>query len=74
VGEAKGDNDLATAVRTAVINKRRRMSGPQLGSISTSPDGVRFDARRANVFLDQIITVAYNTLTSWVSDQVDAGG
>jgi class I fructose-bisphosphate aldolase len=60
-GEAKGDNDLATAVRTAVINKRAGGQGLILGRKSfqrSMEDGVAIMHAVQDVYLDQSITIA----------------
>jgi fructose-bisphosphate aldolase, class I len=60
-GESKGDNDLATAVRTAVINKRAGGQGLILGRKSFQrpmEDGVTIMHAVQDVYLDQSITIA----------------
>jgi fructose-bisphosphate aldolase, class I len=60
-GEAKGDNDLAAAVRTAVINKRAGGQGLILGRKSfqrSMEDGVAIMHAVQDVYLDQSITIA----------------
>ncbi len=60
-GESKGDNDLATAVRTAVINKRAGGQGLILGRKSfqrSMEDGVAIMHAVQDVYLDQSITIA----------------
>jgi fructose-bisphosphate aldolase, class I len=60
-GEAKGDNDLATAVRTAVINKRAGGQGLILGRKSFQrpmEDGVAIMHAVQDVYLDPSITIA----------------
>ncbi|HEY1825629.1 MAG TPA: class I fructose-bisphosphate aldolase [Acidimicrobiales bacterium] len=60
-GEAKGDNDLAAAVRTAVINKRAGGQGLILGRKAFQrpmADGAAIIHAVQDVYLDQSITVA----------------
>lgn len=60
-GEAKGDNDLASAVRTAVINKRAGGQGLIVGRKAFQRpmhDGVALVNAVQDVYLDQSITVA----------------
>jgi len=60
-GEAKGDHDLATAVRTAVINKRAGGQGLILGRKAFQrpiDDGAALVHAVQDVFLDANITVA----------------
>jgi class I fructose-bisphosphate aldolase len=60
-GEAKGDDDLATAVRTAVINKRAGGQGLILGRKAFQrplDEGAALMHAVQDVFLDQSITVA----------------
>ena len=60
-GESKGDNDLATAVRTAVINKRAGGQGLILGRKAFQrpiEDGVAIMHAVQDVYLDQSITIA----------------
>jgi len=60
-GEAKGDNDLAGAVRTAVINKRAGGQGLILGRKAFQrpiDDGAALVHAVQDVFLDKSITVA----------------
>jgi class I fructose-bisphosphate aldolase len=60
-GEAKGDDDLATAVRTAVINKRAGGQGLILGRKAFQrpiDDGAALVHAVQDVFLDANITVA----------------
>jgi len=60
-GEAKGDNDLAGAVRTAVINKRAGGQGLILGRKAFQrpiDDGAALVHAVQDVFLDQSITIA----------------
>jgi len=60
-GEAKGDNDLAGAVRTAVINKRAGGQGLILGRKAFQrpiDDGAALVHAVQDVFLDPSITIA----------------
>jgi class I fructose-bisphosphate aldolase len=60
-GESKGDNDLAGAVRTAVINKRAGGQGLILGRKAFQrpiDDGAALVRAVQDVYLDQSITVA----------------
>ena len=60
-GESKGENDLAQAVRTAIINKRAGGTGLIVGRKSfqrSLDDGVKLLHAVQDVFLDQSITVA----------------
>ena len=60
-GESKGDNDLAGAVRTAVINKRAGGQGLILGRKAFQrpiEDGVAIMHAVQDVYLDQSITIA----------------
>lgn len=60
-GESKGDNDLASAVRTAVINKRAGGQGLILGRKAFQrpiDDGAALVHAVQDVFLDSSITVA----------------
>ena len=60
-GEAKGDNDLAGAVRTAVINKRAGGQGLILGRKAFQrpiDDGAALVHAVQDVFLDASITIA----------------
>jgi class I fructose-bisphosphate aldolase len=60
-GEAKGDNDLAGAVRTAVINKRAGGQGLIVGRKAFQrplEDGAALVHAVQDVYLDQSITVA----------------
>jgi fructose-bisphosphate aldolase, class I len=60
-GEAKGDDDLASAVRTAVINKRAGGQGLILGRKAFQrpiDDGAALVHAVQDVFLDDAITVA----------------
>ncbi|HVA70682.1 MAG TPA: class I fructose-bisphosphate aldolase [Acidimicrobiales bacterium] len=60
-GEAKGDNDLAGAVRTAVINKRAGGQGLIVGRKAFQrplDDGAALVHAVQDVYLDQSITVA----------------
>ncbi len=60
-GESKGDNDLASAVRTAVINKRAGGQGLILGRKAFQrpiDDGAAIMHAVQDVYLDQSITVA----------------
>jgi class I fructose-bisphosphate aldolase len=60
-GEAKGDNDLATAVRTAVINKRAGGQGLILGRKAFQrpiDEGAMLVHAVQDVFLDESITIA----------------
>ena len=60
-GESKGDNDLASAVRTAVINKRAGGQGLILGRKAFQrpiDDGAALVHAVQDVFLDASITVA----------------
>jgi len=60
-GEAKGDNDLAGAVRTAVINKRAGGQGLILGRKAFQrpiDDGAALVHAVQDVFLDKSITIA----------------
>jgi class I fructose-bisphosphate aldolase len=60
-GESKGDNDLAQAVRTAVINKRAGGQGLILGRKSFQrpmEDGVAIMHAVQDVYLDPSITIA----------------
>jgi class I fructose-bisphosphate aldolase len=60
-GESKGDNDLAGAVRTAVINKRAGGQGLILGRKSFQrplEEGAAIIRAVQDVYLDQSITIA----------------
>jgi class I fructose-bisphosphate aldolase len=60
-GEAKGDNDLAAAVRTAVINKRAGGTGLILGRKAFQRpihEGAALVQAVQDVYLDQSITIA----------------
>ena len=60
-GESKGDNDLASAVRTAVINKRAGGQGLILGRKAFQrpiDDGAALVHAVQDVFLDDAITIA----------------
>jgi class I fructose-bisphosphate aldolase len=60
-GESKGDNDLASAVRTAVINKRAGGQGLILGRKSFQrplEEGAAIIRAVQDVYLDQSITIA----------------
>jgi class I fructose-bisphosphate aldolase len=60
-GESKGDNDLASAVRTAVINKRAGGQGLILGRKSFQrplDEGAAIIRAVQDVYLDQSITIA----------------
>ncbi len=60
-GESKGDNDLASAVRTAVINKRAGGQGLILGRKAFQrpiDEGAAIMRAVQDVYLDQSITVA----------------
>ena len=60
-GESKGDDDLAQAVRTAVINKRAGGSGLIVGRKAfqrPTPDGVALINAVQDVFLDKSVTIA----------------
>jgi len=60
-GESKGDNDLASAVRTAVINKRAGGQGLILGRKSFQrpmEEGAAIIHAVQDVYLDQSITIA----------------
>jgi class I fructose-bisphosphate aldolase len=60
-GEAKGDNDLAGAVRTAVVNKRAGGQGLIVGRKAFQrplKDGAALVHAVQDVYLDQSITVA----------------
>src|ERR1700689_4878654 len=60
-GESKGDNDLAQAVRTAVINKRAGGMGLIAGRKSfqrPTADGVALINAVQDVFLDKSVTIA----------------
>jgi class I fructose-bisphosphate aldolase len=60
-GEAQGDNDLAGAVRTAVINKRAGGQGLILGRKAFQrpiSDGAALVNAVQDVYLDESITIA----------------
>jgi class I fructose-bisphosphate aldolase len=60
-GGASGDNDLADAVRTAVINKRAGGSGLISGRKSFQrpmPEGVQLLNAIQDVYLDEAVTIA----------------
>lgn len=60
-GEAKGDNDLAGAVRTALINKRAGGSGLILGRKAFQRpmrEGVELVNAVQDVYLDRAVTIA----------------
>ena len=60
-GESKGDNDLASAVRTAVINKRAGGQGLIVGRKAFQrplDEGATLVHAVQDVYLDQSITVA----------------
>ena len=60
-GESKGADDLAQAVRTAVINKRAGGSGLIVGRKSfqrPTADGIDLIHAVQDVFLDESVTIA----------------